>query len=75
MGKSGGSAARLPAEVRVWWGEAPFRPYDVNEVADVLIPKTLQGRSPAEPEYAVRPRTSAPFDQLYVTISPVPTLM
>ena len=23
----------------------------------------------------MRPRTSAPFDQLYVTISPVPTLM
>jgi len=23
----------------VWWGEAPFWPYDVNEAADVLIPK------------------------------------
>jgi hypothetical protein len=30
----------------VWWGEAPFRLFEVNEAAVVLTPKTLLGRKP-----------------------------
>ena len=30
--------------VLVWWGEAPFRRYDVNKATDVLFPEILLGR-------------------------------
>ena len=37
----------IGVNLSVWWGEAPFWPYDVNEAADVLIRKIFATPDPS----------------------------
>ena len=57
----------------VWWGEAPFWPYNVNEAVDVLIPKILPGRNLRRAGVWSAAADKRTVGLRYVTISRVPT--
>ena len=68
-----GRAGELGCNLSVWWGEAPFWPYDVNEAADVLIPKMQLGRKPRRTPGLQCGRGKRAAGLTYVTLSRVPT--
>ena len=57
----------------VWWGQAPFRPYDVNEAADVLILKVLLGRKPRRAGVCIAVADWRTVGPICLTFSRIPT--
>ena len=57
----------------VWWGEAPFWLYEINEAGDVLIANILLGRKPRRAGVCSAAADKRAVGPMYVPISRFPS--